>query len=376
MIEIICNSSKDRQTDKRYIQAKEPPKNIKQIGDVCCGRKIYIEDYAFTYINSISYQQDSEIAGVLMGEISQLEGQMCIFIKGVIKAKNPGSDEICFNEVVWSQVYSETEKYFPELDVVGWFAALPRINSEAISRMKKIHMDNFAGKEKTMYLIDIEEKEENFYLYEDGEIRKQRGYVCFYERNYEMQEYMLDNNRNRRIEKPDTEKVVHSMRAIMREKEERMRHRRVAALSYAACAFMASVVVVTGINLVKSYEKMKRIDSSIDSIVREVSNLNAKEMTTAVQDDIVPVNVVYETTTESTTAVTSQPTTQEQSQSQTLTQPATEPVYKRYVVQQGDTIYGISKKNYGTIDKAEQIIALNNLTDANKLYVGQEIKLP
>lgn len=47
MIEIICNSSKDRQTDKRCIQAKEPPKNIKQIGDVCCGRKIYIEDYAW-----------------------------------------------------------------------------------------------------------------------------------------------------------------------------------------------------------------------------------------------------------------------------------------------------------------------------------------
>ena len=42
----------------------------------------------------------------------------------------------------------------------------------------------------------------------------------------------------------------------------------------------------------------------------------------------------------------------------------------------GDTILGISKKNYGTTEMASQIIELNDLKDANKLYVGQEIKLP
>ena len=34
------------------------------------------------------------------------------------------------------------------------------------------------------------------------------------------------------------------------------------------------------------------------------------------------------------------------------------------------------KKNYGTTEMASQIIELNELKDANKLYVGQEIKLP
>ena len=58
---------------------------------------------------------------------------------------------------------------------------------------------------------------------------------------------------------------------------------------------MASVVVITGVNLVKSYEKMKRIDNSINSIVKEVSNLSGKETETVAQDDVVPVNVVYET---------------------------------------------------------------------------------
>ena len=428
MIEIICNGKGDKTGNSENTSVKELPKNIKQIGDVSSGKKIYIEDYAFTYINSIAYQsEDTELAGVLLGEMSRVEGQVCIFIKGVIKAKNPDTDsrEICFNEAVWSQIYNESEKYFPDLSIVGWFAALPRINSESMARMKKIHLDNFSGKEKTMYLVDIEEKEESFYLYEGGVMKKQRGYVCFYERNYEMQEYMLDKNRNKFVEKPETEKVVSSMRAIMREKEEQKRQKRASLISYGACAFMASVVVITGVNLVKSYEKMKRIDNSINSIVKEVSNLSGKETETVAQDDVVPVNVVYETkaagsaTAESSTAAASGATsatgtsaagtsatgtsatgtsvtgtssmgasTTEASaagqQAETVAatesaaaQEAAAPVeYKKYIVKKGDTILGISKKNYGTTEMASQIIELNDLKDANKLYVGQEIKLP
>ena len=276
--------------------------------------------------------------------------------------------------------------------------------------MKKIHLDNFSGKEKTMYLVDIEEKEESFYLYEGGGMKKQRGYVCFYERNYEMQEYMLDKNRNKFVEKPETEKVVSSMRAIMRETAEQKRQKRASLISYGACAFMASVVVITGVNLVKSYEKMKRIDNSINSIVKEVSNLSGKETETVAQDDVVPVNVVYETkaagsaTAESSTAAASGATsatgtsatgtsstgastteasaTGQQAETVAATesaaaQEAAAPVeYKKYIVKKGDTILGISKKNYGTTEMASQIIELNDLKDANKLYVGQEIKLP
>ena len=58
------------------------------------------------------------------------------------------------------------------------------------------------------------------------------------------------------------------------------------------------------------------------------------------------------------------------------TQAAASVEYKKYIVQKGDTILGISKKNYGTTEMASQIIELNELKDANKLYVGQEIKLP
>ena len=193
---------------------------------------------------------------------------------------------------------------------------------------------------------------------------------------------MLDKNRHKLVEKPDSERVVRSMRTLMREKEEDRRHKRNSVISYAACAFMASVLVVTGVNLVKSYEKMKRIDSSINSIVKEVSNLNTKETEQTVQEDVVPVNVIYETkATIQATQVASQnqqETTAKNSATETesAVQASSDIQYKKYIVQKGDTILGIAKKNYGSTEKAAQIIDINNLTDANKLYVGQEIKLP
>lgn len=54
---------------------------------VSSDKKIYIEDYAFTYINSIAYNNpEEEQAGVLLGELTKEGAEKCVFVKGVIKA--------------------------------------------------------------------------------------------------------------------------------------------------------------------------------------------------------------------------------------------------------------------------------------------------
>lgn len=66
MIEIICNkdeSDKNSHHVKEGVTSIRRPKNIKQIGDVSSDKKIYIEDYAFTYINSIAYNNPNDRAG-------------------------------------------------------------------------------------------------------------------------------------------------------------------------------------------------------------------------------------------------------------------------------------------------------------------------
>ena len=386
MIEIICNeenSDKSKQVTRGA--AIRRPKNIKQIGEVSSDKKIYIEDYAFTYINSIAYNNPSDSqAGVLLGE-NQTDGdEKCVFIKGIIKAKLGTEVEekgVYFNESVWNGIYSDVEKYFPDLAVVGWFAAIPEVAPERMMKLKKIHLDNFAGTMKTFYLIDTVEKEENFYLYENGELKKQKGYVCFYERNYEMQEYMLER-RERKSSEDGPDKVMKSIRNIIREKEELHEQKKNARFMYGVSTFMVIVILVIGINLMNNYQKMKKFDKSISSLMVQMSGND-----TATQEEVVPVNKleggVYPTEAETTsqTAVTSVVSTE--NVTVTAAQPVEEQTVaatvnevKTYTVKAGDTIMGICKKYYGDTSKCNEVIAYNNIKDENFLYIGQQIKLP
>ena len=281
MIEIICNGddeAKEKNEKNEKNTAIRRPKNIKQIGDVSSDRKIYIEDYAFTYIRSIAYgTPQEEQSGVLLGECQKSGEEKCLFIKGVIKARHSGEDgrqDIYFDEKVWNGIYADVEKYFPNLQVVGWFAALPDVTTERMQYLRRVHLDNFAGNMKTMYLINKAEKDENFYLFENGDLKKQKGYVCFYERNYEMQEYMLQKRGVKSVEAPEKDKVMKSIRAIINEKEEQKLQKKNAVFMYGISSFMVVVVLVIGINLMNSYEKMKNLDQSLSSIALQMSNMN------------------------------------------------------------------------------------------------------
>ena len=386
MIEIICNeenSDKSKQVTRGA--AIRRPKNIKQIGEVSSDKKIYIEDYAFTYINSIAYNNPSDSqAGGLLGE-NQTDGdEKCVFIKGIIKAKLGTEVEekgVYFNESVWNGIYSDVEKYFPDLSVVGWFAAIPEVTPERMMKLKKIHLDNFAGTMKTFYLIDTVEKEENFYLYENGELKKQKGYVCFYERNYEMQEYMLER-RERKSSEDGPDKVMKSIRNIIREKEELHEQKKNARFMYGVSTFMVIVILVIGINLMNNYQKMKKFDKSISSLMVQMSGND-----TATQEEVVPVNKleggVYPTEAETTSQTAGTGAVSTENVTVTAAQPVEEQTVaatvnevKTYTVKAGDTIMGICKKYYGDTSKCNEVIAYNNIKDENFLYIGQQIKLP
>ena len=386
MIEIICNeenSDKSKQVTRGA--AIRRPKNIKQIGEVSSDKKIYIEDYAFTYINSIAYNNPSDSqAGVLLGE-NQTDGdEKCVFIKGIIKAKLGTEVEekgVYFNESVWNGIYSDVEKYFPDLAVVGWFAAIPEVTPERMMKLKKIHLDNFAGTMKTFYLIDTVEKEENFYLYENGELKKQKGYVCFYERNYEMQEYMLER-RERKSSEDGPDKVMKSIRNIIREKEELHEQKKNARFMYGVSTFMVIVILVIGINLMNNYQKMKKFDKSISSLMVQMSGND-----TATQEEVVPVNKleggVYPTEAETTSQTAGTGAVSTENVTVTAAQPVEEQTVaatvnevKTYTVKAGDTIMGICKKYYGDTSKCNEVIAYNNIKDEKFLYIGQQIKLP
>ncbi len=412
MIEIICNkddSDKSEENPKDNNTCIRRPKNIKQIGDVSSDKKIYIEDYAFTYINSIAYNSpQEEQAGVLLGELAKEGNERCVFVKGVIKAALGDTSDtgIYFNENIWNKIYSDTEKYFPDLSVVGWFAVMPEVTDERMARLKKLHLDNFAGNMKTLYLVDTVEKEEHFYLYENGTLKRQKGYVCFYERNYEMQEYMLERSEKKSCEAASDDRVIRNIRNVIREKEELKEQRKSGSFMYGVSAFLVVVIIVIGINLMNNYEKMKRLNQSVDNLMNQLegnerggqdeddNGVHDSEASgdISVDGNAIKVNRlsgdVYPLEENSTSDKTERETVSDNNAASETTQAISESEtdasvssvktdsYSMYTVKQGDTLMGICKRYYGTTTKYQEVMQYNGLDDSDMLYIGQQIKLP
>jgi len=410
MIEIICNkddSDKSEENPKDNNTCIRRPKNIKQIGDVSSDKKIYIEDYAFTYINSIAYNSpQEEQAGVLLGELAKEGNERCVFVKGVIKAALGDTSDtgIYFNENIWNKIYSDTEKYFPDLSVVGWFAVMPEVTDERMARLKKLHLDNFAGNMKTLYLVDTVEKEEHFYLYENGTLKRQKGYVCFYERNYEMQEYMLERSEKKSCEDASDDRVIRNIRNVIREKEELKEQRKSGSFMYGVSAFLVVVIIVIGINLMNNYEKMRRLNQSVDNLMNQLegnerggqdgddNGVHDSEASgdISVDGNAIKVNRlsgdVYPLEENSTSDKTERETESDNKAASETTQAVSETdasvssvktdSYSMYTVKQGDTLMGICKRYYGTTTKYQEVMQYNGLDDSDMLYIGQQIKLP
>lgn len=410
MIEIICNkddSDKSEENPKDNNTCIRRPKNIKQIGDVSSDKKIYIEDYAFTYINSIAYNSpQEEQAGVLLGELAKEGNERCVFVKGVIKAALGDTSDtgIYFNENIWNKIYSDTEKYFPDLSVVGWFAVMPEVTDERMARLKKLHLDNFAGNMKTLYLVDTVEKEEHFYLYENGTLKRQKGYVCFYERNYEMQEYMLERSEKKSCEDASDDRVIRNIRNVIREKEELKEQRKSGSFMYGVSAFLVVVIIVIGINLMNNYEKMRRLNQSVDNLMNQLegnerggqdgddNGVHDSEASgdISVDGNAIKVNRlsgdVYPLEENSTSNKTERETETDNKAASETTQAISESEtdasvssvktdsYSMYTVKQGDTLMGICKRYYGTTTKYQEVMQYNGLDDSDTVsFVGAHI---
>ena len=335
-----------------------------------------------------------------------------MFVKGVIKAalKDAAETGIYFNEGVWNKIYSDIEKYFPDLSVVGWFAVVPQVTDERMARLKKLHLDNFAGNMKTLYLVDTVEKEEHFYLYENGALKKQKGYVCFYERNYEMQEYMLERSEKKTCEDARTDRVVKNIRNVIKEKEELREQRKSGSFMYGVSAFLVVVIIVIGINLMNNYERMKKLNQSVNNLMNQledgVDNGRNNVSDDGSGDAAITVNKlsgdVYPTEDSKTAATDSTKTTEEVKTTDGAAASAGESKpsdndkstaasmaggegsdddtsqgsYSTYIVKSGDTLMGICKRHYGTTAKYSEVMQYNGLNDSNVLFIGQEIKLP
>ena len=428
MIEVIYKDEKQEVNDGET--GWNLPKNIRQIGLAGENYRIYIEDYVYTFLHRAAQakcqqEEDSGILAVFLGENRWQSGTGYTFIRGALLADagEITEEHIEITQNMWQKIHEEQEKYFEGQEIVGWFLArqsLPMVVSELIG---KVHRNQFGG-EKILMLMDTAEQEEAFFRYENNFLVRQSGYYIYYEKNTQMQNYMLEKNPEIQEESQETvqDDAVRAFRLLIQKKEKEEpeeTEEKTSVFSYAATACIVLALAVVGVRFYRNYQVGQNIEGETRTASADI--MQETEITQ------IPAASVQQVTPTSWAELTESPKitpTAEPTLIPTVTISAEEAqIYKEesdtrkaqrriqqkkqneeestgqdnsgqassdqdsettsamqtrgsYTIRPGDTLYQISIKNYGTMDKVTDICRANGISENEIIYPGQIIVLP
>jgi phage tail protein X len=297
MIEIVCEKGKGEAADNAgRSDAFKMPKNLRQVGNPPASNRIYIEDYVVTYLNYIARPGSTEVRGaVLVGEKKTTEQGDAVFISGAVDAQNIEFDmnECRFTEEIWSEIYEEIKDYFPDLTVVGWFLSRMGFSTAINDRIEKLHIDNFPGSDKVLYVTDSLESEDAFYVYERGQMVRQKGYYIYYAKNEQMKNYIISKRGEENTEeKNDIRRKDSELLKSYREKNKQLQEEREnsVGLGYVAGGFLALAVLAMGVTIAGNYKKMQNMEVSINRL--ELTSDATETNTAAAATIITPEELV------------------------------------------------------------------------------------
>ena len=410
MIEIIYDETNEGGADVPAGRCGyELPKNIRQVGNAPGNYKIYVEDYVMTYLRKIASPGNMNCRGaILLGKVYDDGQGKVIFVSGAVDAQNLEFDisVIHFGDGVWSNIYSEINKYFDDLAIVGWFLSRMGFSALINDQMKKLHRENFQGEDKLLFLMDSLECDEAFYYYQHGDWMREKGYYIYYVRNEKMQNYIisrknssLDAAQNNLLLKDKT--VVENFRQKDKTGNVGVRKNRIGE---AAACFAVVCALAAGSLWYISPETVNRIGDKIsnseghsevqvfvdsgrmsDSIGGDAGcyAVNHAEKNDVATDSVMSDDVLKEgkdltDAAEAGTAgdvLTESETESDETHDQTQSD-MTDYGDNVYVVQTGDTLVSIAIKMYGDVGKVEEIAAANGLGIDEPIYEGQKLVVP
>lgn len=248
------------------------PKNIRQVGQINEAKKIYIEDYVMTYIKQMGAEEYATgRMAVLVGKVETVENKKNIFIYGALGIENYDLiEEGILTNDHWTYIYETTKQYYKDAEIVGWCLTGPGFVFEKMETIRKLHVDNFAGQDKTLLLYETVEKEEAFYLYEHSVLRKQSGYYIYYEKNEAMQNYMLDHSLSAGSDAGYEDKAAKEIRQVLQNKKEEKSTRSSIRFMYAAGTVMAVVLLVIAATMLNNFEQMRNLERVLETLSGEM----------------------------------------------------------------------------------------------------------
>lgn len=175
------------------------PKNIRQIGEKEDWIRVYVEDYVHTYIQRLRGLQEGGIAsGILLGRKQRINGVMHLFIRGAATAEDPYWK---MDGQTPGQIQAESRVYFPEMEICGFFVSSKQ-NRISEMEMARIFEDHFSAEYQVLFHVGNQDEE--VFSYSGHGLVKLAGYYVYYEKNEEMQSYIIRQESLRVLEKQGT----------------------------------------------------------------------------------------------------------------------------------------------------------------------------
>ena len=376
------------------------PKNIRQVGRPGDKIKIYVEDYVITYVNQLAKMAgDKERLAVLLGQKCEDEKQEVLFVHGAIEAKDVVLEEeqAQFTSEIWTKLYEDIQNYFHDAQIVGWMVTRPGKLLGPTERIKKIHTQYFPGEDKVLYMVDPVNKEEAFFIYKDGELTRQEGYYIYYERNEDMQNYLVEHQETEGKQEPLSSEFLKKREEIMEKRQEnKEKIMRISKVGMSAGLRKAGSLVVTfGIlfALIFGFSQLKNQDTDITEIMADGALTTSadvlKETAESIADNKIDrtaqtsalddLNASAQASEIETTEVIHQENAEvagETLQTEAVTEVPVQNIIRQYEVLEGDTLAGISQRFYNSYDYIEIIQEMNEIEDADMIFPGMQLVLP
>jgi len=427
MIEIIQQTAKTEENLESRL-----PKNIRQIGNPEKDFRIYMEDYVYTYLHPAQLY-GCEIGVfprmlILVGEIEHFSNRSCAFISGAVQVENERFPEEVpeLNDAAWRRVKKEMQQFFDKCQIVGWVLDIPVNALEITPEIEDMHRTNFLNNFQFFFLMDSKEREEAFYTWKEGRLTRKEGYFIYYEKNPQMQEYMISRRQEHFGEHPPIEDVddeaARTYRAMMMERKENSFKRHSRIFSYAISSLMVVALCSVTVLLIGYIRRMDHMEETLtvmsvamesteqervsqpgEVAVETISSniVPAEDIQGEVQQD--PEDIMAEGQPENVLPEPSggalageqQPENQEEPNVSATEKPKdeTESSYEEetppvlteaqvclqqgyYIVKAGDSLEKVCFKIYGSYDKLEEICRLNGIENQNTIFAGQKITLP
>ena len=280
--------------------------------------QVYIKQDVYKWIEKAAKEEKSkEVGSILIGDYADEKDRKTVIISDYIEAKYTDASDstLTFTHETWDYVYKEKDKKYLNKKIVGWQHTHPGYGI-FLSNYDIFIQENFFNLPwQIAYVVDPIADTRGFFEWKNDKVSKMSGFYIYDEIGKEI----------KISKKAKPVKNHFSITTII--------------LSF---LLLVSLLVSVSLRIEKN-SVTDKLNEALITISRQ-ANIQTNDETPHSKEQDIPKDVEY---------------------------------FKLYEVQEGDCLESICKNyNLDYAKNIHKIMKINNMADANKIYIGQELYLP